>query len=971
MVRGRGKFRRGGGRHFTRDLDPRSAQAEAERNKKSAGRWAESDEESGEEEDEEDSEDESGSGEDSEGDSDGLGSAKVTKRGTGDGSDPTASVVLQPARLSEPPSTASARPGPSALKPKANLGNDEDEEEDVAKLRAQRRADKAKKKKKAKPSTGVKFAGDGDEEESEEDADEALARDPSVSMQSNAGLTKSMKLSSIGTAQPGAALSRKEREAQEKKAAKERYWAMHQAGKTDEAKADLARLNRVRAEREEAKLRREAEAEAKQQAVKEKLEASGRGGKRRRAAPQEVMLVSCIVIAVFRDRPGFDAPSSKHAFGCSLRVHSSAHTREPTTDTSPARMSSAAGCDSVDSSRIYNGSSPYSYVTAAHSATRVSPDTSPAARRVFKTPLSSGFILSQRIATLARPVHSRPILVHQLPESTDEPDRARFALAMLSPSAWRSHMAKQNYVQPDLTWGLGRYDQTASLCSQSEEEVRSLCSAPSKPREASHATMSGRSLTPGSHSAFYASADGPKPPSTSRWMLCQGEQDLRLMPYTSHSPVSHGRVSTSNSVVLDQFRRDGCHYEQHDWRAMQSVEQWRREEAGSPNTTWTNVTTNLGDTLTNALEGKYKLHFRSATQMSILSGYTLPDPCSSPPALSSSTNELPVARPEPALPLTMSQNCSKSVTRQMLSRGSSSPHATPRLNFSRYRSSNVRGRLDSSPSRGETSTKELPRLLLNFATNERETITSKVANRDQPSFKPGFVLDDPPSSEMSSPTELQQSYQLPFIAPRVVSNTSQTRLPLTSPDQHLRASQPKSTSPCTRPQPLSVPVSRRKLGRAKAALSMPIRPSDKAVASLRDPEPTTTVSSSRDSFSEAVSESVSEAVGPEAGARRRSPVCLQSGSTCRRVKKTKRSAKQHHMLTKAFACQANGCDAAFARWEHLARHEKMHTKERPFGCDFPGCGKFFSRSDNMMQHLRMHYRNMPGKVTPIGTRSKI
>ncbi|PVF96391.1 hypothetical protein CPB86DRAFT_709134 [Serendipita vermifera] len=56
-------------------------------------------------------------------------------------------------------------------------------------------------------------------------------------------------------------LSRKEREAKEKAEAKEKYWKLHQAGKTDQAKADLARLAKIRAEREAAQVARKAEEE--------------------------------------------------------------------------------------------------------------------------------------------------------------------------------------------------------------------------------------------------------------------------------------------------------------------------------------------------------------------------------------------------------------------------------------------------------------------------------------------------------------------------------------------------------------------------------------------------------------------------------------------------------------------------------------------------------------------------------------
>jgi hypothetical protein len=49
---------------------------------------------------------------------------------------------------------------------------------------------------------------------------------------------------------PVAELSRREREALQAQQAKERYQKLHEAGKTDEAKADLARLAVIREKRE-------------------------------------------------------------------------------------------------------------------------------------------------------------------------------------------------------------------------------------------------------------------------------------------------------------------------------------------------------------------------------------------------------------------------------------------------------------------------------------------------------------------------------------------------------------------------------------------------------------------------------------------------------------------------------------------------------------------------------------------------
>ncbi|XP_052406789.1 pdgfa associated protein 1b isoform X2 [Carassius gibelio] len=59
-------------------------------------------------------------------------------------------------------------------------------------------------------------------------------------------------------------LSRREREEIEKQKAKERYMKMHLAGKTDQAKADLARLAIIRKQREDAARKKEEERKAKE-----------------------------------------------------------------------------------------------------------------------------------------------------------------------------------------------------------------------------------------------------------------------------------------------------------------------------------------------------------------------------------------------------------------------------------------------------------------------------------------------------------------------------------------------------------------------------------------------------------------------------------------------------------------------------------------------------------------------------------
>ncbi|XP_071403370.1 pdgfa associated protein 1b [Centroberyx affinis] len=77
---------------------------------------------------------------------------------------------------------------------------------------------------------------------------------------------KSKKVAQIELDEPKQ-LSRREREEIEKQKAKERYMKMHLAGKTDQAKADLARLAIVKKQREEAAKKKEEEKKAKEAAA--------------------------------------------------------------------------------------------------------------------------------------------------------------------------------------------------------------------------------------------------------------------------------------------------------------------------------------------------------------------------------------------------------------------------------------------------------------------------------------------------------------------------------------------------------------------------------------------------------------------------------------------------------------------------------------------------------------------------------
>mmetsp|Transcript_12639 Transcript_12639/g.18333 ORF Transcript_12639/g.18333 Transcript_12639/m.18333 type:complete len:231 (-) Transcript_12639:67-759(-) len=102
-----------------------------------------------------------------------------------------------------------------------------------------------------------------EEEESSEDESQRVAR------KGVAGVDiENPNHASKNEDKEGVELTRRQREEIEKAAARRRYEEMHKAGQTDEAKADLARLEEVRKRREEAAVKRKEEEEAKKTNVK-------------------------------------------------------------------------------------------------------------------------------------------------------------------------------------------------------------------------------------------------------------------------------------------------------------------------------------------------------------------------------------------------------------------------------------------------------------------------------------------------------------------------------------------------------------------------------------------------------------------------------------------------------------------------------------------------------------------------------
>ncbi|KAF8501990.1 casein kinase substrate phosphoprotein PP28-domain-containing protein [Gautieria morchelliformis] len=142
--------------------------------------------------------------------------------------------------------------------------DDDDDDADLASKPGQPEMSRAERKAAKKAVDQKKKGVADDEDEDDEDAD---------LINPNHSSAKTKKLSELNAPQP---LTRREREQKEKQEAKERYWKAHLAGKTDQAKADLARLSQIRKEREEAQAKRKAEAEAKAASVEAKASSQGR-----------------------------------------------------------------------------------------------------------------------------------------------------------------------------------------------------------------------------------------------------------------------------------------------------------------------------------------------------------------------------------------------------------------------------------------------------------------------------------------------------------------------------------------------------------------------------------------------------------------------------------------------------------------------------------------------------------------------
>lgn len=230
--RGRGgKFRkpaRGGGKKFSRDIRPVDADGnEISMWSVDAKRKDDDDDDDDDSEDDETTEDETTEEEDSDDDDD--------------------------------------APGPSAA-PAQELSR----EDRKAEKKARKEAAIAKQRAKT-VEVGDMPSSDDDDDDSEEDSedDDDMPANPNHSKKARNQTKAGVEEITEGVSNM-AAPSRREREALEAAAAKERHMRLTAQGKTDEAKADLARLKAIREQRALDAARRQAEREEKEALEKAK-----------------------------------------------------------------------------------------------------------------------------------------------------------------------------------------------------------------------------------------------------------------------------------------------------------------------------------------------------------------------------------------------------------------------------------------------------------------------------------------------------------------------------------------------------------------------------------------------------------------------------------------------------------------------------------------------------------------------------
>lgn len=162
--------------------------------------------------------------------------------------------------------------------PSTTIAGEENLTREQRKELARKRKQAAIAKKNQKVAAPGDLPTDSEEEEESEEEEGDLPANPNHTSKARnqaRAVTGASGEAPLPTRKEKENLSRREREAIAAQAAKERYQKLHAEGKTDEAKADLARLKLIREQREAAAARKQAEKEEREErenANKEKLD---------------------------------------------------------------------------------------------------------------------------------------------------------------------------------------------------------------------------------------------------------------------------------------------------------------------------------------------------------------------------------------------------------------------------------------------------------------------------------------------------------------------------------------------------------------------------------------------------------------------------------------------------------------------------------------------------------------------------
>ncbi|KAG5913139.1 hypothetical protein E4U42_001422 [Claviceps africana] len=156
-----------------------------------------------------------------------------------------------------------------------------------AENREDRKALKKARKEAALAKQQSRTVEVGDLPSSDEESDSGMPANPNHSKAARKQAKADDEVDAIaeGVENMSVPGNRKEREAAEAAAAKERYLKLHAEGKTDQAKADMARLKLIREQRAADSARRQAEKEEREEQEKaRKAEIEARDAKKREAA---------------------------------------------------------------------------------------------------------------------------------------------------------------------------------------------------------------------------------------------------------------------------------------------------------------------------------------------------------------------------------------------------------------------------------------------------------------------------------------------------------------------------------------------------------------------------------------------------------------------------------------------------------------------------------------------------------------